>query len=540
MPRPEICDATDAPARPILVDTHCHTFNGADLPVEGFIKRAVLGLHGGVIERLVAPLVRLIGKLADISKSAAEEEEQLDEMLAAGIDPMALAMAPPAGPAALEAVPAEADLNALADDDSLAAEPEDGPFAQHLEAVLTELAASQDPEDQELYVALSREVAAEDTADAAPEVAFAGPVAPVVLAAGLLTVGGTLARYIRWARLMTRFRFKIIRRLINTYGKDQGCVDLFTPAQVDLAEWLEDAPNTSQETQVDLMEKTIRLFRGRIHPLVAFDPWRESLDPGAPGGPFDRTRKAVEERGFVGVKVYPPMGFSALQNEDHDFTLLPDVPTEEASRIFGKGLDDALRALYGWCAENSVPVMAHAEATLGSRPRWEFRAHPNFWRLALSEFPGLRINLAHFGGPENLVEWHNGWTQAIGRLMEDEANVYSDFGHFSEIEDDAHRREIFDGLARFLETYPTAVDRLMFGTDWVLLAKERGSQHYFRYFAEELSQRFDDTVTAKILGGNAVRFFGLREGEPNRLRLERFWARHGIDPPPWTRRITSS
>ena len=60
---------------------------------------------------------------------------------------------------------------------------------------------------------------------------------------------------------MTRFRFKIIRRLINTYGEDQGCVDLFTPAQVDLAEWLEDDPNTPQETQVDLMEKTIRLFR---------------------------------------------------------------------------------------------------------------------------------------------------------------------------------------------------------------------------------------------------------------------------------------
>ena len=543
MSQPAICEEhpNDPSPRPIFVDTHCHTFNGADLPVEGFIKRSVLGLHGGVVERLVAPLVRLIAKLADVSKTAAEEEEQIDAMLAAGIDPMALPTpAQPAGLAALEAA-----LEASPSDDPLGAEPDDGAFAQHLEAMITDLAASEDPADRELYAALAREVA-DGTADeaaggGAPAAeAFAGPVTPVVVAAGLLTVGGTLARYIRWARLMTRFRFKIIERLMRTYGERRGCVDLYTPAQVDLALWLDDHPITPQATQVALMEKTIRLFRGRLHPLVAFDPWQESLEPGAVGGPLDRVRHAVEHQGFVGVKVYPPMGFSAFQNEEYNYTLLPHIPDKPASKVFGKGLDDALRALYTWCEQKKVPVMAHAEATLGSQPSWELRAHPNFWRLALKEFPGLRINLAHFGGTENLIDWgqHNGWTQAIGRLMEeDDGNVYSDFGHFSEIDNANHRREIFDGLAHFFDVYPTAAKRVMFGTDWVLLAKERGAERYFQVFADELSQRFSSAVTADILGGNAVRFFGLGQGRENRKRLEVFWAQHNIQPPEWTRRI---
>jgi hypothetical protein len=65
--------------------------------------------------------------------------------------------------------------------------------------------------------------------------------------------------------------------------------------------------------------------------------------------------------GFVGVKLYPPMGFRAIDNKH-----LPDASFDEPAYLrspdaglgsgIGNKLNAALSKLYAWCSANNVPL----------------------------------------------------------------------------------------------------------------------------------------------------------------------------------------
>ena len=97
---------------------------------------------------------------------------------------------------------------------------------------------------------------------------------------------------------------------------------MVTPALVDFTKWLDasETPMTISK-QVALMS---RLSRERpaelphIHGFVPFDPLRQAIHDkvGGPAtnSPLAIVDKAVMQQGFVGVKLYPPMGFRAANN----------------------------------------------------------------------------------------------------------------------------------------------------------------------------------------------------------------------------------
>lgn len=173
-----------------------------------------------------------------------------------------------------------------------------------------------------------------------------------------------------------------------------------------------------------------------VHPMTTFDPLRyvyethgRDFDRPPPGSALDLVKRAIETQGFVGVKVYPPMGFLPLKNievvdrlSEFDRELARpwgnrarDVfwavglrdktdPNHEAE-MQGAALDGALRALYAYCAAKNVPIMAHTSRTQGTfydNAAWkaaDLSADPLLWRDVLDVYPNLRLNLAHAGGP---------------------------------------------------------------------------------------------------------------------------------------------
>jgi hypothetical protein len=104
---------------------------------------------------------------------------------------------------------------------------------------------------------------------------------------------------------------------------------LMTPAIVDFSKWLEDEDQLSIEAQVDVMARiACRRDGPRVHGFVGFDPLRQALYDHHQRKPTDKdpmavVRGAIEVArildgtltkttgGFVGVKLYPPMGFRA-------------------------------------------------------------------------------------------------------------------------------------------------------------------------------------------------------------------------------------
>lgn len=504
--------------RTAIVDAHCHTFNASDLPILGFLNLVVLNADESAIGGLGLPLARLLAGLTRLAPTAADEHAALDRLLGRMSD---------VAPAVRASVLAESDEDG-------AGEVSEEQFLETLQADLEALGRSDDAASRQFAEQI--EQAAESGFH---EAAKASNVVPADMreltrASKIWSFGGPLKRYLRWIHLLLRYRYKITRRLIGLYGGDEGSVDLFTPALVDYDSWLSDQPRTVLADQMALMEKNIRLHSGRVHPFFPFDPWREATAPGTEQGSLVPVQRAVLQHGFVGVKLYPPMGFSATGNAAHDFSQV----TQDPSAAFGARLDEAMDRLFAWCVEEDVPVMTHCSDSQESKKGYGARAHPAFWSDVLQRYPELRVNLGHFGGASNLVHERNDWPRQVAELMNEPGlNVYADPSYLYEIADASFRTRYFDALASVFERYPNAQNRLMYGSDWLMLAKRKDFAEYFENFSEGYIDRFGDQSARRFLGENALRYLGLGPGGGNRERLERFYERWSLDEPAWLNRV---
>src|SRR5262245_23223159 len=219
-----------------------------------------------------------------------------------------------------------------------------------------------------------------------------------------------LGRYIRWALLYTRNRYELAEELDQLHGKvaQTSRIVLMTPAIVDFSKWLEDDDQLTIQSQVEVMARiACRKDGPRVHGFVGFDPLRQALydhnrGSAADGDPMAVVRRAIEVNhiglsnstkvtgGFIGVKLYPPMGFRATDNKH-----LPDANFNEPAYLrspdtglgshIGSKLDAALAKLYSWCSANNVPIMAHTSHSFGPNTDYEDRADPIFWAAVLKQ-----------------------------------------------------------------------------------------------------------------------------------------------------------
>ena len=120
---------------------------------------------------------------------------------------------------------------------------------------------------------------------------------------------------LQWAVLMTRDRADIWNRAVSLYGKP-GEARIFCNYLVDLAMWLnpyEPPPATSRMSgQIRLAQTLSRAHQDvLVLNFVPFCPLRAAIEgPGV----LRQVQRAVMEQGFVGVKLYPAMGFRPDDN----------------------------------------------------------------------------------------------------------------------------------------------------------------------------------------------------------------------------------
>jgi predicted TIM-barrel fold metal-dependent hydrolase len=380
------------------------------------------------------------------------------------------------------------------------------------------------------------------------------------------TPKGPISHTIKWVVSFTRYRRELLANLAEV---NHGGAVLVTPALIDFTKWL-DAPEPPMTVpkQVALMS---RLSRERpanvphIHGFVPFDPLRQAvfdkIGGAAADSPFAIVEKAIMQQGFVGVKLYPPMGFRASNNvgAGNDFPCWVRFGTgskqyDEACRERGRGhdglgnepgatLDAVLMRLFEWCAANNVPIMAHTTNSHDAGPGYETRANPKYWQPVLKKFPNLRINFAHFGGfydayskgRLNLGDLNKTWEWTIGRMAAaaPDQPIFADMSYPSEVLD-PHSQQYRNALAcmdRFRRAFANSERLLMYGTDWSMIGHE---DKFFTIRASlpELVAKFlfDAGYSPKdrksIFFGNAVRFLGLRKADgenSTRGRLEKFY-----------------
>jgi predicted TIM-barrel fold metal-dependent hydrolase len=296
-----------------------------------------------------------------------------------------------------------------------------------------------------------------------------------------------------------------------------GDIDIWVPLMMDTERGYEGPPSLVgfDAQKLAMMDLTAR-GKGRIMPFFAYDPRSR---------PVDAVQTAIEKEGFVGVKLYPPLGFKPSGNDD---------PAVEAN----------LEDLYAYCTAGkgpSVPITAHCSWSDGvysnravpgvSRYKEYYRdmAHPSHWEGVLARHRSLKVNLAHFGGAG---EWERrtlagppaaadkNWAGAILRLMGDYEHVYADLSFHGILA--ADHGEAYGQALR--EAVRGVEDRVLLGSDWYMSAIQGDLGDYWRNFAAAFPELF-----APMTGTNAVRF--LRSAAATTHFPAFLASRNGIDGP---------
>lgn len=201
-----------------------------------------------------------------------------------------------------------------------------------------------------------------------------------------------------------------------------------------------------------------------VYPFFAVDPRRE--------GVVDMVKEYVGKTApFRGVKLYTRLGYR---------------PNEIDQEV------------YRHCVANDSPIIVHCSSDgfpPGADWRYSDYANPAGWEEVLCAYPNLKIDFAHFGGN------NHDWRLKIIDLMTRYDGVYSDLAYYPL---DSWSWGVFK--ASYWNAYETLRKRLMFGTDYVMVAlEELELKDYFNNF----NQAFSPDEVKVLMLDNAKAFLNL-------------------------------
>ncbi|MFC2158947.1 amidohydrolase family protein, partial [Acidobacteriota bacterium] len=100
---------------------------------------------------------------------------------------------------------------------------------------------------------------------------------------------------------------------------------------------------------------------------------------------------------FVGIKVYPPLGFHPWPKSDPE---RKEDPRGEKYEDFKIEEREKVRYLYRFCISNNIPITTHCSDSgwiVSDVNESLKQACPWTWDCVLRKFPNLKLNFAHFG-----------------------------------------------------------------------------------------------------------------------------------------------
>jgi predicted TIM-barrel fold metal-dependent hydrolase len=519
------------------IDIHCHFFNAADIPVRNFVRVVVLSDYERVLplpEKSDFPSGSVGSGLASVL---------IDFLVASGVPSPddELRCLKTAGSCSLGEI---ADKSLLSPDSRQAAilansirkrlqpiEEKSGSVPSgsgDVQAFLDFVFGEMNVKAPELNAPGDKSLGDDDAAKAGRF---------------LLSGGSVLSRYFDWAKLLRGYRTEIASTYVKLFASGRYKLALATPALVDYSFWLNDRESAALKSQIELMGK-LSARRGQpVLGFVPFDPLRD-IQKGGEGTSLKLVKDAISQNGFLGVKLYSPMGFRPMGNAVRPIEFPAHLGTIDAG--FGERLDSSLWRLYDFCANEDVPIMAHTLDSQASNKGFGKRAEPKFWAQVLEKYPALRVNLAHFGnftlamngGSDPVSLFPSTWENEIGEFVSSgrNPNVFADISYFSWVLNDASRAADVLAIKKlfgaYLGKYDPQMKTLMFGTDWSMIARERNVDSYLsnvEQFFRDVGA--DDAMIDNLFYTNAVRFLGLNGATKTRGRIERFYARAQLAPP---------
>jgi predicted TIM-barrel fold metal-dependent hydrolase len=465
----------------IQIDVHAHIFNAKDVPIYGIIKNFDIPFVPKIIER---PVMAAIGRLVDLYFGAVTDNKKawrmFNEYEVQNDDN------------------AEEIVDELYNTDSL--------FHAHIDEAENIIEALTDEELEEYNDEF------EEYLEDSNNTFIKSLDNKIIKFIAKKLIKKILKNITNWLKLLTKSRSEVADELISTYKN----VDLFVPLMMDMDKWFSGKSDTSFQDQVQYIADIVIEKKGKIHPFIAYDPKRAKQD--GIDASISMVKDAIFNKGFIGVKVYPPMGYPAS----------------------GGDYDQELNALYELCSEHSIPITAHCTPEgMEADEHSGLNADPDYWIPVLDNYPELKLNLAHFGGLDDLLKnGSNSWAAKITSMMSNYENLYADTGHHH-LKKRKKRNKILKKLKPLFDGTELE-NRYLFGTDWHMIVRQSGSKDFlsiYKDFYKKLELNNTELALDKFSGENAVNFLGLKVGEKNRQRLESYYQNNNIPNPIWIGKI---
>lgn len=263
------------------------------------------------------------------------------------------------------------------------------------------------------------------------------------------------------------------------------------------------------------LEGTARqMFRypGRVLPFVAVNPlrpnWRDYL-------------ASALARGFVGVKLYPSLGY--------------DIESQE--------IEEAVRL----CAKRRAPIVQHcSRGGFYADARWIDNSRPLAWATYLEDIAGLTVCFAHFGGEEDFAGGappdDSNWTRDIVALMKAyPGKVYADLAYHTSAMPPNPAGPYRERLAAILAD-PELRPYVLWGTDSLMVRMACTEREYWDFF-QGLLPRED---FGRLSRDNPMRFLGFGPSGPaDNIRAHVAYLsanrdRFQLPPAPWLGKYLAS
>ena len=123
-----------------------------------------------------------------------------------------------------------------------------------------------------------------------------------------------------------------------------------------------------------------------------------------------------------------------------------------------------------------------------------------------------------YARPQNYVD--KCWEWTVGRILISSAEAYADISSLGEILNTGSSRKIVECMKAFKEHFPNSDERLLYGTDWSMIAQEERFPKLFssKPFPDLMilflrAVGYNDAQIEGIMFRNAVHFLGLGKAE---------------------------
>lgn len=160
---------------------------------------------------------------------------------------------------------------------------------------------------------------------------------------------------------------------------------------------------------------------------------------------------------FVGIKVYPPLGFNPWPDDNCDKK------------------QNKLDYIYCYCEKRGIPIVTHCNNggfEIESKEDIKYLTNPVRWKKVLNKYSDLKLNFAHMGGDEH--EDAKEWRETIFTYCIEYKNVYTDFSCMCFTHEDYIR--LHNQIEYFLEAHYSKADinkrrdelyeKILYGTDF--------------------------------------------------------------------------